>query len=78
MGAAPVDVKKLAAGLQGGDRRALARAITLVESTREDHRAAAEALLALLLPHSGKSMRLGISGAPGRGKSTFIEAFGLR
>ncbi|HXZ00271.1 MAG TPA: methylmalonyl Co-A mutase-associated GTPase MeaB [Stellaceae bacterium] len=77
MGAAPIDVGKLAAGLRGGDRRALARAITLVESTREDHRAAAEALLALLLPESGKSMRLGISGAPGVGKSTFIEAFGL-
>jgi LAO/AO transport system kinase len=77
MGAAPVDVKKLAAGVRGGDRRALARAITLVESTREDHRAEAEALLALLLPHTGQSMRLGISGAPGVGKSTFIEAFGL-
>jgi LAO/AO transport system kinase len=77
MGAAAVDVKKLAAGLRGGDRRALARAITLVESTRADHRGEAEALLALLLPEAGKSMRLGISGAPGVGKSTFIEAFGL-
>ena len=77
MGAAPIDVKKLAEGLRAGDRRALARAITLVESTRADHRAAAEELLALVLPAAGKSMRLGISGAPGVGKSTFIEAFGL-
>ena len=77
MGAAPTDVKKLAEGLRAGDRRALARAITLVESTRPDHRAAAEELLTLILPASGQSMRLGISGAPGVGKSTFIEAFGL-
>ncbi len=77
MRATRIDVRKLAAGVRGGDRRALARAITLVESTRDDHRAAAEALLALLLPDVGKSMRLGISGAPGVGKSTFIEAFGL-
>ena len=62
MGAAPVDVKKLASGLRGGDRRALARAITLVKSTRADHRGEAEKLLALLLPEAGKSMRLGISG----------------
>ncbi len=60
-----------------GDRRALARAITLVESTRGDHRAEAEALLAHLLPASGGSVRLGISGVPGVGKSTFIECFGL-
>ncbi len=67
----------LAAGLRGGDRRALARAITLVESTRADHRAEANALLAALLPHTGRSIRLGITGVPGVGKSTFIEAFGL-
>jgi LAO/AO transport system kinase len=77
MGATAVDAGKLAAALRAGDRRALARAITLVESTREDHRAAAEALLALVLPASGNSARVGISGAPGVGKSTFIEAFGL-
>jgi LAO/AO transport system kinase len=76
-GAAAIDAGKLAAALRAGDRRALARAITLVESTREDHRAQAEELLALVLPASGRSMRLGISGAPGVGKSTFIEAFGL-
>lgn len=61
-----------------GDRRALAAAITLIESTREDDRAAAEELLQALLPHAGKARRIGISGAPGVGKSTFIEAFGTR
>jgi LAO/AO transport system kinase len=66
----------LAAGILAGRRRALARAITLVESTRPDHRAAAEALMAELLPAAGKSVRIGISGIPGAGKSTFIEAFG--
>jgi LAO/AO transport system kinase len=59
-----------------GDRRALARAITLAESTRADHRAEAEALLAEVLPRVGGAVRLGISGAPGAGKSTFIEALG--
>ena len=58
-------------------RRAIAKAITLLESTRADHRAQADALLTALLPHTGKSMRLGISGVPGVGKSTFIEALGL-
>jgi LAO/AO transport system kinase len=67
----------LARDLIEGDRRALARAITLVESTRDDHRAEAEQLLAEVLPHSGDAIRLGISGAPGSGKSTFIEALGL-
>jgi LAO/AO transport system kinase len=56
----------------------LARAITLVESTRADHRSDAAALLDYLLPDTGKARRIGISGAPGVGKSTFIEAFGLR
>ena len=60
-----------------GDRRALAQAITLVESTRPDHRERADALLAALLPHAGKSVRLGITGVPGVGKSTLIERFGL-
>ena len=67
----------LAAALMNGDRRALARAITLIESTRGDHRAEAETLLARLLPRTGKAVRIGISGAPGVGKSTFIESFGL-
>ncbi len=69
-------VTKLAEQVRAGDRRALAQAITLIESTREDHRGDAEALLEALLPHAGKSVRLGISGVPGVGKSTFIEAFG--
>ncbi|MCU0969239.1 MAG: methylmalonyl Co-A mutase-associated GTPase MeaB [Rubrivivax sp.] len=58
-------------------RRALAKAITLLESTRADHRARADALLDALLPHAGRSFRLGISGVPGVGKSTFIESLGL-
>ena len=58
-------------------RRAIAKAITLLESTRADHRAQADALLTTLLPHTGNSLRLGISGVPGVGKSTFIEALGL-
>jgi LAO/AO transport system kinase len=58
-------------------RRAVAKAITLLESTRADHRGQADELLTSLLPHSGKSFRLGISGVPGVGKSTFIETLGL-
>ena len=65
------------AAIAAGDRRALAQAITLVESTRPDHREAAEALIERLLPRSGRSIRIGLSGVPGVGKSTFIEAFGL-
>ncbi len=63
--------------LLAGDRRALAQAITLIESTRDDHRERADALLAAVLPHTGKSVRLGITGVPGVGKSTLIERFGL-
>ena len=66
----------LAGAVLGGDRRALARAITLVESTRRDHRALASELLKRLMPNTGRAIRLGISGAPGVGKSTFIEALG--
>ncbi|MGL4809933.1 MAG: methylmalonyl Co-A mutase-associated GTPase MeaB, partial [Giesbergeria sp.] len=58
-------------------RRAMAKAITLLESTRADHRARADALLNALLPQAGAAFRLGISGVPGVGKSTFIEALGL-
>lgn len=58
-------------------RRAIAKAITLLESTRSDHRGQADALLTELLPHTGNSFRLGISGVPGVGKSTFIETLGL-
>ena len=60
-----------------GQRRAIAKAITLLESTRTDHRVQADELLTAVLPHSGRSLRLGISGVPGVGKSTFIEALGL-
>jgi LAO/AO transport system kinase len=62
---------------KGLQRRAVAKAITLLESTRADHRAEADALLTQLLPHTGKSFRLGVSGVPGVGKSTFIEVLGL-
>jgi len=63
--------------IRGGDRRALARAITLIESTRPEHRAEAAALVEALLPAAGGAYRIGISGPPGVGKSTFIEKFGL-
>ncbi len=64
-------------GLLAGERRALAKAITLVESTRTDHRQRAQQLLDAVLPRTGRSLRLGISGVPGVGKSTFIEALGM-
>ena len=67
----------LIAALRNGDRRALARAITLVELTRPDHRSEAEELLNTVLAQTGDSIRIGISGPPGAGKSTFIERFGL-
>jgi LAO/AO transport system kinase len=70
------EIGDLADAVRAGDRRALARAITLVESTRADHRADAVALLEAILPATGASTRVGISGAPGAGKSTFIEALG--
>ena len=63
--------------IRNGERRALAKAITLIESTNPMHRKQAAALLEQCLPHSGQSVRIGISGVPGVGKSTFIEAFGL-
>jgi LAO/AO transport system kinase len=64
--------------ITAGDRRALAQSITLVESTRPDHRADAAALLDVVLPHTGKAARLGVTGTPGAGKSTFIEELGTR
>ncbi|HMQ27838.1 MAG TPA: ATP/GTP-binding protein, partial [Acidimicrobiales bacterium] len=72
-----LSVEELAAGIRAGDRRALARAITLVESTRADDQSAAGALLDALTPDAGGALRIGITGSPGVGKSTFIEAFGL-
>jgi LAO/AO transport system kinase len=67
---------ELVEGVRSGDRRALARAITLVESTRDDHAEQAAEVLAAVLPGTGGAVRVGISGPPGVGKSTFIEALG--
>ena len=67
----------LVAGLRSGGRRALAKAITLLESTLPDHRLRADELLNTILPHTGQGLRIGISGVPGVGKSTFIEVLGL-
>jgi LAO/AO transport system kinase len=69
-------LEALAHRVLSGDRRALARAITLIESRRADHQEQAESLLERLLPGTGAAIRLGISGTPGAGKSTFIETFG--
>ncbi len=71
------DPAALAARLAAGDRRALARAITLVESTRADHRAAARTLLGLLAPRDPPALRVGLTGTPGVGKSSLIEALGM-
>ena len=68
---------EMARRVREGDRRALGRAITLIESQRADDRPQAEQLLEALLPHRVDSIRIGISGVPGVGKSTFIEAFGI-
>jgi LAO/AO transport system kinase len=65
------------AAIRAGDRRALARAITLIESTRADHQLLGQAILDALVGHAGGAVRVGITGPPGVGKSTFIEAFGL-
>ncbi len=69
--------RALADGVLAGTRRSLAKAITLIESVKPEHQMRAEALLDHLLPHTGKSIRVGITGVPGVGKSTFIEALGL-
>jgi LAO/AO transport system kinase len=71
------DTEQTAAAIRAGDRVALARAITLIESAKSEDQAAAQALLEKLLPHTGKSVRVGISGVPGAGKSTLIDQFGL-
>ncbi|WOC14123.1 methylmalonyl Co-A mutase-associated GTPase MeaB [Gordonia sp. MP11Mi] len=73
----PIDVDALAAGVLAGRRADLARAITLVESTRPDHREAAQNLLLQVSSRAGKSFRVGITGVPGVGKSTTIEALGM-
>jgi LAO/AO transport system kinase len=74
---APDSADALVAGVRAGDRRSLARAITLAESTRADHRHLADEILEALLPFTGGATRVGVSGPPGVGKSTFIEAFGV-
>ncbi|MBI3203147.1 MAG: methylmalonyl Co-A mutase-associated GTPase MeaB [Myxococcales bacterium] len=71
------EIEKLAVGVRSRERRALGKAITLVESSRADHQEAAQGLLERLLPSSGGAARVGVSGVPGAGKSTFIEALGL-
>ncbi|MET8330278.1 methylmalonyl Co-A mutase-associated GTPase MeaB [Streptomyces sp. NPDC005181] len=71
-----IDIDSYVKGVLDGKRAHIARAITLVESTRPDHRALAQQLLRELLPHSGHARRIGISGVPGVGKSTFIDALG--
>ena len=70
-------IDKLAAAVRGGDRSALPRAITLVESTRADHRDRAQQLLLQLMPAAGNALHVGITGVPGVGKSTTIEALGM-
>jgi len=70
------DIERLARGLRASDRTVLSRAITLIESKRTDHRRSAAALMQALLPHTGQAVRVGITGAPGVGKSTLIDALG--
>jgi LAO/AO transport system kinase len=76
-GRSPLDIDKLAQELHAGSRAALARTITLVESRRADHQAAARDLVQMLLPDTGKAIRVGITGSPGVGKSTTIDALGM-
>ena len=73
----PPDIKGLTKQLRSGSRAALARAITLIESRRTDHQASARDLVQALLPHTGKAIRVGITGSPGVGKSTTIDALGM-
>src|SRR6201987_2723478 len=70
------DVERISRGLDGGDRIVLSRAITLIESKRADHRRSAAALMQALLKDTGKAVRVGVTGAPGVGKSTLIDALG--
>jgi LAO/AO transport system kinase len=73
----PLNIKALAKDLRAGSRAALARAITLIESRRADHQASARELVQALLPETGKAVRVGITGSPGVGKSTTIDALGM-
>lgn len=74
----PEECERLCDGVRTGDRRVLAKTITLAESTRSDHQALARAVIANILPATGGALRMGITGAPGVGKSTLIEALGLQ
>src|SRR5690349_18529113 len=73
---AKTDTSTLVRGIRAGDRAMLARAITLIESKRADHQKTARTLVQDLLPHTGSAMRVGITGMPGVGKSTTIDALG--
>src|SRR5664279_3193164 len=77
MSASSLDITVLAAELRAGHRAALARAITLIESRRGDHQAAARDLVQTLLPDTGRAIRVGITGSPGVGKSTTIDGLGM-
>lgn len=77
MNTAGADTAALAVAIRGGNRAAVARAITLLESTRTDHRAQAQRLLMELMPEAGRALHVGITGVPGVGKSTAIEALGI-
>ena len=68
--------EELLQGILAQDKRILGKAITLIESKKPEHRVLAEELLKKILPYTGKSVRIGITGVPGAGKSTFIESFG--
>ena len=68
--------QQLVDGVLAKQRRALAKTITLIESTRDDHQRRAQKVMGALLPHTGNAIRVGISGVPGSGKSTFLEALG--
>src|SRR6202167_480566 len=74
---APIDIAALTKDLRAGTRAALARAITLIESRRGDHQAAARDLVQALLPDTGNAIRVGITGSPGVGKSTTIDVLGM-
>src|SRR5258708_2864359 len=76
-GRSQLDLAKLTADLRSGHRAALARAITLIESRRGDHQAAARDLVQALLPDTGRGIRAGITGSPGVGKSTTIDVLGM-
>lgn len=77
-GAARLTLAAYADGILGWNRAILARAITLIESNRPDHQEMAQELLERLLPHTGRSIRVGLTGVPGAGKSALIEALGCR